>query len=325
MSLNLISNNRKPLMAIAMLWIAIYHSYFPLTFKPFSFVLSKCGYGGVDLFIFLSGFGIYYACKKENDYLVYIKRRLLKILPYSIPLCILSALLNGYGMLDTIIDCLGLSIYFRNNLIGWYVSFILLMYLISPLYYKVFKRKPVVITITVCSFVFLVSFLVDTALFSYVYMRATVYFLGFCFAHFNENNKINSKWCWLLVFVMIIGWIIMYTMYHYFGNDVDYIWPMFLITPGTLLLFAWVVEKTKYLKRFLEYIGDYTFQFYLIHLEVIKILYSKYDLLYIEGVGFDWWLNLFGIVISFILAVVFKKLIDTIINVIINLKWRTNK
>lgn len=87
---SLISKHKKELMSIAMIWVAFYHVYFEFKFKPINFVLVKCGYGGVDLFVFLSGFSLYYAYEKENNYLEFIKRRLLRILPYKIIICFIQ-------------------------------------------------------------------------------------------------------------------------------------------------------------------------------------------------------------------------------------------
>ena len=66
MKLRLISKYRSCLMALAMLWVAIRHSNFPINFKPLKFLLYSCGYGDVDAFLFLYRPGIYF------DYLINI-------------------------------------------------------------------------------------------------------------------------------------------------------------------------------------------------------------------------------------------------------------
>ena len=73
MSIKLISKHRTCLMALAMIWIGFNHSNFPFQSKIVNFFI-LCGYCGVDIFIFLSGFGLYYALKKEPTYKEYIKR-----------------------------------------------------------------------------------------------------------------------------------------------------------------------------------------------------------------------------------------------------------
>lgn len=99
-------------MAIAMLWIAIYHSNFPINSKLITFLFAVCGYGGIYLFSFISGMGIFFSCSKEEGYSVYLKRRLLRILPYGLPIIIISAIKHHVPVKSMLIDCLGLSIFF---------------------------------------------------------------------------------------------------------------------------------------------------------------------------------------------------------------------
>lgn len=44
-------------------------------------VLKSCGAGGVDIFVFASGLGCYHSLKKNHDTLIFIKKRLIKVVP----------------------------------------------------------------------------------------------------------------------------------------------------------------------------------------------------------------------------------------------------
>ena len=62
-----ISAYRTPIMGFSILWVMLYH--IGLEYDYPNFVISKMmslGYGGVDFFIFLSGFGLYYSYLKDN-------------------------------------------------------------------------------------------------------------------------------------------------------------------------------------------------------------------------------------------------------------------
>ena len=63
------------------------------------------------------------------------------------------------------------------------------------------------------------------------------------------------------------------------------------------------------MNRLLAFIGSYTYVFYLIHIELIRVLYLNYGLLYIPEINFDILINLAGIVIAFVMAVVYQSLI----------------
>ena len=109
----------------------------------------------------------------------------------------------------------------------------------------------------------------------------------------------------------------MYYMYHQFGNDVEHVYPLLLITPGLLLLFGWLIDKINIFNKSLSFIGGYTFQFYLIHVEILKVLYKFYDVLYRPNIQFDTLINLCGIIVGFVLSVLYKRIIDKLMNVII--------
>ena len=62
-SLQDISTYRKALMGVAMLWIVFYHFGFH---TPIISHLTRFGYTGVDIFMFLSGFGLFYSLQKKQ-------------------------------------------------------------------------------------------------------------------------------------------------------------------------------------------------------------------------------------------------------------------
>lgn len=318
MSIGLLSKHRKELLAVGMIWLALFHSHISFSFKPLDFVLETCGYGGVDIFMFLSGFGLYYAYKKENKYLDFINRRLLRILPYNIIICIIWKFIYGRGLLEICLDAIGLSVLFRHNLTGWYTSFMIIIYLITPLYLKIFNNAQKECTFAFTLFLFIICLLNGVGTFAYIWFRSAIYILGIYFGFLNDTNKqVNNI---LLMILMLIGWILMYYLYHYYGNDVQHVYPLLLIIPGLCLLLSFIFDKISFLNKILSYISKYTYQFYLIHITVIDILYMNYGKLYISINGFDVLLNIFGIIISFILAILFTKLVETIKNNIINKK-----
>ena len=109
MSIKLISKHRSELMAIALIWVAFYHSYFPIGSKMIAFTVARCGYGGVSLFLFLSGFSMYYSYKKDNNYLSFIKKRFKRIIPFCIPLILLNMLIRHDLFFDACLNAFGIN------------------------------------------------------------------------------------------------------------------------------------------------------------------------------------------------------------------------
>lgn len=319
MSIKLISKYRTCLMALATIWIGFNHSYFPFHTKVFNFFFAKCGYVGVDVFIFLSGFGLYYACKKHKSYKEYIKRRLCRILPYNIISVIIGSFIYGETLKTVIYDSLGLSILFRRNLLYWFISFIMIIYFLYPLYYYFFNKKPYITTFACIAVVLIAcSFIKDPLDYYRIYQiyRIIILALGTLFAYFNENKQLNKKWYYFLFFMMIVGWCFMYFMFHTFGSDIKHVAPTPFIVPGLVLLLSFLIDKIKFIQKPLEYIGQYSLQFYLLHEKILMILYNYYGDFYISGIGFDWWINIAGFVCAFLAAIIFKKIVDGVMSVI---------
>ena len=63
-SLSLLSSYRGALMGVAIIWVMLYHLG-DIDVSVIS-VIFGVGYGGVDIFLFLSGFGLYFSLSKKE-------------------------------------------------------------------------------------------------------------------------------------------------------------------------------------------------------------------------------------------------------------------
>lgn len=119
-----ISRSRTLVMGIAILMVMYFH--FPHAIPPILSLAKRCGYWGVDIFFFVSGYGIYYSLGNEcNSCWNFYKRRLLRILP--------SAMLAGWLFYHPSTGTLlGLHL--------WYIKGILIVYLFSPFLYKLIRH-----------------------------------------------------------------------------------------------------------------------------------------------------------------------------------------
>ncbi|MFV0538204.1 MAG: acyltransferase family protein [Dysgonomonas sp.] len=89
MELNLLSKYRSQLMGIAILWIMLFHSNLDVSFFTIFDLIKSIGNAGVDIFMFVSGFGIYYSLIKGVSLKTFYKNRLWRILPYYLPIVII--------------------------------------------------------------------------------------------------------------------------------------------------------------------------------------------------------------------------------------------
>lgn len=310
MSIKLISKHRSELMAVAMLWIAFFHSYFPITNKFINFALVNCGYGGACVFSFLSAYGLYFSYKKDNNYKSYIKKRLYRIIPFCLVMIAVYLVIRQKGILDAIFSAFGLYAITGIDLTNWYTSYILILYFLTPLYLKVFKNREFKLTFISILITILFSSNFNNLIFQYVLSNLTLYFLGFLFAHLeDEEIKIPS----IIVLVsFILGWGILFGSYHFYRNDIRHVYPFIILVPSLCMLFSWVFDKLKLLQKPFKFLGNYTYQFYLLHELVLLVSYNYYGVLYRPGIHFDWLINIFALAMSLILSILLKKVIDSL-------------
>ena len=80
---------------------------------------------------------------------------------------------------------------------------------------------------------------------------------------------------------------------------------------------SYLIEKISIVQRPLNYLGKYTFQFYLFHKIILDYMTNNlYSSLYKPGIHFDFIFNHSTIVIAFLIGLVYKKIIDALLNLI---------
>lgn len=119
-------------MGVAMVSILLFHQEF-VKGNPILDFFNHYGHWGVQIFIFVSGFGIWYALNKGNYSLnAFYARRLIRIMPASILGGVLAlALTWETSIAQNLLKISGLSL--------WYIRTILILYLVSPVLYVCFK------------------------------------------------------------------------------------------------------------------------------------------------------------------------------------------
>jgi len=97
----MLSEQRSAIMGIAMIWVVLYHYQLqgPLA-APF-----RLGFTGVDLFMFVSGLGLYFSLSKDDNVKRFYKMRLLRILPIYYLIGLVYDLVSGEFNFLTYLCC----------------------------------------------------------------------------------------------------------------------------------------------------------------------------------------------------------------------------
>lgn len=140
-----VSRYRGALMGAAILFIILFHV--PLARCDMFFGLRRCGNIGVDMFLFLSGIGLWYAWVKNPTVGHFYKRRLLRIFPTWL---VISSIYyvqrfnwQTGDYLDLLLDItVNWGFWLNDELTFWYVPAIMMLYLWAPLYMKLVQHDP---------------------------------------------------------------------------------------------------------------------------------------------------------------------------------------
>lgn len=150
---DMISNSRALLMGLAMISIIIFHYTDDCRLMNYNYhgiVEWFCQYvssSGVDVFLFLSGFGLYYSFKRKPDTKQFYAKRFLKILiPYvlvALPAFVWRDLFfEKLGVRNLIKDLSFISFFEEGKVWYWYIFMICVCYLLFPWIFIVFETAP---------------------------------------------------------------------------------------------------------------------------------------------------------------------------------------
>ena len=131
-----ISKYRSTLMGLAILWVMYFHIGVQY-FTDFGWFFHRIGFYGVDIFLFLSGIGVYFSLKKRPKVLGFYKARAARILPAYFIVATAAYLLlrleNG-SIGNFLIYISGIGYWTKQSRFDWYIPTQILFYLLTPLF-----------------------------------------------------------------------------------------------------------------------------------------------------------------------------------------------
>lgn len=313
MKIRLISNYRNHLMALAMLWIAIFHATMWFPIKAINFIVKTAGYGGLDIFLFLSGFGLYYSYKKNSNYINFIIKRVIRILPSFIPAIIIACAYYGYSITDTLLELTMLRFWIFGDLLLWFVPAIMVLYLFFPGYMKLFTKNPLVVTICFVILSIMFSFLFWEHSLIIFFTRIPIFIIGIYFGYLGfMDRQINNWGISIIISLCLLGFCLLFYFFHTYGSFMWshglYWYPFILIVPGVIILLCLILNHISVLKKQLYYLGTISFEFYLFHELFIKLFINLEESLPNNSYGILY--NLLIIILTLTFSLTYKYMIQ---------------
>ena len=272
-----LNRSRDEIKAIAILWVVFFHAQ--LVLDGVLYKIQSIGYGGVDMFQFMLGYGLFQSLSKSDDLGDYLKRRVVRIFPSYLPFCLLWLIvmipkfdLGLVKTVKTIIGNLTMTGYLAKNIsvINWYPTLLILSVLSAPLFYAVLSRsKKKLLCLSALVMASLLIGMIYIGDKQYIVIsRFPVFLLGMGFAMQAKNEKL-VKWAYRCsIPVFVLGVYIIMRFLTVFSDELHqyalYWHPFILIAPALCLILAFLLNKcNKKLLLPLQIIGKASFEIFL--------------------------------------------------------------
>lgn len=276
-SLDSISRNRSALMGIAIIWVFLFHVG-GLGLPIVDNVLLK-GYLGVDIFFFLSGWGVCFSLTRSNNIKDFYKRRLIRIIPSWYIILTLMFVLHfvlklqyPHNIIDLILYYTGIGYYVQPlfsepsifiRYYEWYIPTLLVFYLFAPLIYKLSLKSNIYILVISVICVFVINYYCFSKVYSLSYGRIPVYILGFIACKLNVINKdtpLRRLWVGGLIALILI----LLSYYDIIICSIEFL-VVLLLMPLFLSIISSFINVFKFY-RGLSFIGSISLELYLLHI-----------------------------------------------------------
>lgn len=265
-----VSDNRTFFMGLAMIAIVCFHHAWTVI-PVFSGVTSQFGLWGVDIFLFLSGFGCVYALNKYTTS-TFFRKRALRLLPTCFVIGLMVYCADLYFQAERTHT---LFVFRILSLHRWYIQCIIICYALTPLAFLILKRYGgwgliAMVSVAIVAELFIPD--MDIWRVKWIFGRIPVFLIGMYLAIFDIrlSRREYAVSCISLVFAVIT---------RCRGGYFVFQWTYFLAAAmpficETLCTLRSVCEKF-HIYKFVELMGLYSLEIYLIHEYTFWFLYEQ--------------------------------------------------
>lgn len=289
-----VSTYRNELFGIAILTVILHHYFeiFKTVEAPNRIIYiiariynSTVGSVGVDIFILLSGFGLYYSLFSGRKLSLFYKKRFKRVIyPYLLSGCVFWCIFDFFIRHETF-----RSFIYHYSLLAfwgsgvtyfWYVSFISLLYIVSPfVYWLTGGRRRFIIGVIGSICIVLVCYFAVPRVFANIEMaiqRLPWFLIGMRCGQLAKNQELYGDYSiplWLVIILLcavpvrIIVGIIDFgfdrIFYGYYG--------LFLIIAYVMLRSVTPGQWDKFFSLF-AVVGSYSLELYIVHTAVKNIM-----------------------------------------------------
>lgn len=278
--LNLYSKYRTELMGWATIMVVVSHLYMSgVELSEPVRRITGIGASGVELFLFLSGFGLWKSYSSVTSGLCnidirkigkwYEKRYLRILVPYLI------FAIPVYGIL-TAMDHLSVSEFIKRvSFISfwtqgwgvWYIVMLIPLYLLTPFLICMLTGEGkvmwlIILVLAVELFAYFAFYGEGDVFFSrFIVQRLPSFFIGIFMARSICEGKKVSQW-WVLL-VPLVAYVLLWGMNHTIGTRFFYLW---LLPLPISTIMVWLLMRYSWLQSICKFMGTISLEMYCTHM-----------------------------------------------------------
>ena len=190
--------SKRSLMGFSALLILLYHLYIPVTGSVIEQFIYGSSYIGVDIFFFLSAYSIGNA--SGSDYKSFLKNRFIRIYIPFIIFAGVSCLIKKLSILRFLQIISGIEFFIKGGgAFLWFITAIMLLYILSP-FFKYLKKRFGMRSMIIVFAVWLLIAVICQFIFNYkrifiLVNRLPIFFIGFYFKDISDsiNRAVEKK------------------------------------------------------------------------------------------------------------------------------------
>lgn len=294
-----ISRYRGELMGLAMIFVMLFHVWMPKSNPMYGLV--RCGNVGVDIFLLLSGIGLWYSWTRNPSLKHFFMHRYVRVYPAWLIIACLFYIPNyintpggGYSpdMANLIANILiGWSFWRVDDLTFWFVPSIMMLYTFAPAYMTLISRSPSYRWLPVAAIILAVMVQYYPPVHGAVghleifFSRIPIFLIGINMgAWVKEGHTLEGRAIWLVALVCLMS----IAMCVEFEESWRGRFPLFLermvyiplTVTGVLLLARTLRHTPSAIRRALAFVGTISLELYLIHVQFVLKYITPYKLGY---------------------------------------------
>ena len=292
-----ISRFRAEQMGAAMLFVILFHVALDRG-DPF-YGLRRCGNVGVDIFLFLSGVGLWFAWTKTPSVSHFYRRRLIRILPTWL-ICSTAFYLRDYlgarRFSKDIVDLIGditinWDFWLHDELTFWYVPAIMALYLVAPWYMRLIERYPTyrwlpMLMVVWCVMVqWVLPIHAAVGHLEIFWSRVPIFFIGINMGEMVRSRKQlppDAVWLLFVTFLMTFGTCLYLEQVRH-GRFPLFVERMLYIpfTVCTVLVMNRIFRRMpQWVNSAFRFVGALSLEAYLIHIHFVLVYVQPYHMGY---------------------------------------------